>query len=430
MRVRFENWVNGLTGDWLVSRQRFFGVPIPVWYALDADGNPDYENVITPTESSLPVDPSSQCPDGFTEDQRGKPNGFMGEVDILDTWATSSLTPQLAGGWISDPEKYAKVFPFSLRPQGQDIIRTWLFSTVLRSFQEEKQLPWTDAALSGWILDPDRKKMSKSKGNVVVPNDLLDEHGSDAVRYWAASARLGTDAAFDVGQMKVGRRLAIKVLNAAKFVLSFELASDKVQVTEAIDKAMLSALAEVVAGATKAFESYDHTKALELTESFFWNFTDDYLELVKERAYGQNTDPAAQASAVSALRIALLALTKLLAPFIPFATEEAWSWWQEGSVHRSSWPVDAELSSFTGDQNAALLSLASQVLIGIRKAKSDERLSMKAEISGLTIEANEADIESLKHIESDLKSVGKIDQVSYKASESLAISGVTFKPAQ
>ena len=430
MRVRFENWVNGLTGDWLVSRQRFFGVPIPVWYALDADGNPDYENVITPTESSLPVDPSSQCPDGFTEDQRGKPNGFMGEVDILDTWATSSLTPQLAGGWISDPEKYAKVFPFSLRPQGQDIIRTWLFSTVLRSFQEEKQLPWTDAALSGWILDPDRKKMSKSKGNVVVPNDLLDEHGSDAVRYWAASARLGTDAAFDVGQMKVGRRLAIKVLNAAKFVLSFELASDKVQVTEAIDKAMLSALAEVVAGATKAFESYDHTKALELTESFFWNFTDDYLELVKERAYGQNTDPAAQASAVSALRIALLALTKLLAPFIPFATEEAWSWWQEGSVHRSSWPVDAELSSFTGDQNAALLSLASQVLIGIRKAKSDERLSMKAEISCLTIEANEADIESLKHIESDLKSVGKIDQVSYKASESLAISGVTFKPAQ
>jgi valyl-tRNA synthetase len=430
MRVRFENWVNGLTGDWLVSRQRFFGVPIPVWYALDAEGNPDYDKVITPSEASLPVDPSSQCPDGFTEDQRGKPKGFMGEVDILDTWATSSLTPQLAGGWISDPEKYAKVFPFTLRPQGQDIIRTWLFSTVLRSFQEEKKLPWSDAALSGWILDPDRKKMSKSKGNVVVPNDLLDEHGSDAVRYWAAAARLGTDAAFDVGQMKVGRRLAIKVLNAAKFVLSFELASDKVEVTEAIDKAMLAALAEVVTGATKAFESYDHTKALELTESFFWNFTDDYLELVKERAYGQNTDPAAQASAVSALRIALLAITKLLAPFIPFATEEAWSWWQEGSVHRSNWPVSEDLSGFTGSQSAGLLSLASQALIGIRKAKSDEKLSMKAEISSLTIEASEADITSLKLIESDLKSVGKIDDINYKVSDSLAISGVSFKPAQ
>ena len=430
MRVRFENWVNGLTGDWLVSRQRFFGVPIPVWYALDAEGNPDYDRVITPAESALPVDPSSQCPEGFTEDQRGKANGFMGEVDILDTWATSSLTPQLAGGWISDPEKYAKVFPFTLRPQGQDIIRTWLFSTVLRSFQEEKQLPWSDAALSGWILDPDRKKMSKSKGNVVVPNDLLDEHGSDAVRYWASAARLGTDAAFDVGQMKVGRRLAIKVLNAAKFVLSFELASDKVEVTEAIDKAMLAALAEVITGATKAFESYDHTKALELTESFFWNFTDDYLELVKERAYGQNTDPAAQASAVSALRIALLDITKLLAPFIPFAAEEAWSWWQEGSVHRSNWPVAEGLTGFTGSQNAGLLSLASQALIGIRKAKSDEKLSMKAEITSLTIQASEQEIESLKHIESDLKSVGKIDQINYKVSESLTISGVSFKPVQ
>jgi valyl-tRNA synthetase len=430
MRVRFENWVNGLTGDWLVSRQRFFGVPIPVWYTLDADGNPDYDKIITPPESALPVDPTSQSPEGFTEDQRGKPNGFIGEVDILDTWATSSLTPQLAGGWISDPEKYAKVFPFSLRPQGQDIIRTWLFSTVLRSFQEEKQLPWSDAALSGWILDPDRKKMSKSKGNVVVPNDLLDEHGSDAVRYWAAAARLGTDAAFDIGQMKVGRRLAIKVLNAAKFVLSFELAGNKVEVTQAIDKAMLAALAEVVTGATKAFESYDHTKALELTESFFWNFTDDYLELVKERAYGQNTDPVGQASAVSALRIALLAITKLLAPFIPFATEEAWSWWQEGSVHRSVWPASDDLSAFSGNQNAKLLTLASQALIGIRKAKSDEKLSMKAEISSLTIEASEADIESLKHIESDLKSVGKIDEINYKASESLAISGVSFKPGQ
>ena len=430
MRVRFENWVNGLTGDWLVSRQRFFGVPIPVWYALDAEGNPDYDRVITPPDSALPVDPSSQCPEGFTEDQRGKPNGFMGEVDILDTWATSSLTPQLAGGWISDPEKYAKVFPFTLRPQGQDIIRTWLFSTVLRSFQEENQLPWSDAALSGWILDPDRKKMSKSKGNVVVPNDLLDEHGSDAVRYWASAARLGTDAAFDVGQMKVGRRLAIKVLNAAKFVLSFELASDKVEVTEAIDKAMLAALAEVIMGATKAFDSYDHTKALELTESFFWNFTDDYLELVKERAYGQSTDPAAQASAVSALRIALLAITKLLAPFIPFATEEVWSWWQEGSVHRSYWPVAEDLSGFTGSQNAGLLSLASQALIGIRKAKSDEKLSMKAEITSLTIEASDQEIESLKLIESDLKSVGKIDEIKYKVSESLSISGVSFKPAQ
>ena len=428
MRVRFENWVNGLTGDWLISRQRFFGVPIPVWYQLDADGNPDFEKVITPDIQSLPVDPSSQSPAGFTEDQRGKPNGFIGEVDIMDTWATSSLTPQLAGGWISDPEKYAKVFPFDLRPQGQDIIRTWLFSTVLRSFQEEGVLPWSDAALSGWILDPDRKKMSKSKGNVVVPNDLLDEHGSDAVRYWASSARLGTDAAFDVGQMKVGRRLAIKVLNAAKFVLSFEAPSDAKEVTEQIDRAMLSALSEVVAQAGKAFESYDHTKALELTETFFWNFTDDYLELVKERAYGQDTSPAAQASAVLALRIALHTQLRLLAPFIPFATEEAWSWWQEGSIHISTWPVASELEGFTQGQSASMLKTASEALLGVRKAKSDQQLSMKAEIISLTIHAPEEKILELKQIESDLRSVGKIEKISFVAGDVLSISNVSFKP--
>ena len=426
MRVRYENWVNGLTGDWLISRQRFFGVPIPVWYQLDGDGNPDYEKVIVPNVDQLPVDPSSQTPEGFSEDQRGKPNGFIGEVDIMDTWATSSLTPQLAGGWISDPEKYSKVFPFDLRPQGQDIIRTWLFSTVLRSFQEEGVLPWSDAALSGWILDPDRKKMSKSKGNVVVPNDLLDEHGSDAVRYWAASARLGTDAAFDVGQMKVGRRLAIKVLNAAKFVLSFEADSNSATVTEAIDKAMLKSLAEVVVQAGKAFETYDHTKALELTETFFWTFTDDYLELVKERAYGQGTTPEAQGSAVLALRIALHTMLRLLAPFIPFATEEAWSWWQEGSVHRQGWPNESELAKYTEGADASLMASASEALLGIRKAKSDQQLSMKAEI--LKIRIASADEEGLKSIESDLRSVGKIDALEIVSGDGFSVQEVIFKP--
>ncbi len=429
MRVRYENWVNGLTGDWLISRQRFFGVPIPVWYQLDADGNPDFDKVLTPNAAALPVDPSTDTPEGFTESQRGVPNGFIGEVDIMDTWATSSLTPQLAGGWIADPEKYAKVFPFDLRPQGQDIIRTWLFSTVLRSFQEEGVLPWSDAALSGWILDPDRKKMSKSKGNVVVPNDLLDEHGSDAVRYWAASARLGTDAAFDVGQMKVGRRLAIKVLNAAKFVLSFEATTDTAEVSEPIDRAMLRALSEVVEQAGKAFQAYDHTKALEVTETFFWNFTDDYLELVKERAYGQATTPQAQVSAVLALRIALHTQLRLLAPFIPFATEEAWSWWQEGSIHRSAWPEASELRVFSKEQAASMLQSASEALMGVRKAKSDQQLSMKAEIASLTIKAPAGKLEELKVIEADLRAVGKIDSIAFEAGEEISISSVTFKPA-
>jgi valyl-tRNA synthetase len=269
--------------------------------------------------------------------------------------------------------------------------------------------------------------MSKSKGNVVVPNDLLDEHGSDAVRYWAASARLGTDAAFDVGQMKVGRRLAIKVLNAAKFVLSFETNSQTAAVTEPIDRAMLAALSDVVTQAGKAFEAYDHTKALELTETFFWNFTDDYLELVKERAYGQATTPEAQASAVVALRIALHTLLRLLAPFIPFATEEAWSWWQEGSVHRSSWPTAGELGEYSRGSDPKLMASASEALMGIRKSKSDQQLSMKAEIASIRIASPNSD--GLSSIADDLRSVGKIEKLEIVSGEHTLVQEVVFKPA-
>jgi len=186
MRHRFDHWVEGLNGDWLVSRQRFFGVPIPIWYALDDDGEPEWDRPLVPEESMLPVDPSSDAPPGFDESQRGKPRGFIGDPDVMDTWATSSLTPQIACGWEDDPDLFSRTFPMDLRPQGHDIIRTWLFSTVVRAHLEHGSVPWSDAALSGWILDPDRKKMSKSKGNVVTPLALLEEHGTDAVRYWAS----------------------------------------------------------------------------------------------------------------------------------------------------------------------------------------------------------------------------------------------------
>ena len=428
MRVRFENWVNGLTGDWLISRQRFFGVPIPVWYALDENGEANYDAPLVPAIESLPVDPSSDVPAGYTESQRGIAGGFIGEMDIMDTWATSSLTPQLAGGWIEDPEKFAKVFPYDLRPQGQDIIRTWLFSSLLRGEQEHGQLPWKNAAISGWILDPDRKKMSKSKGNVVVPAEPIDNHGADAVRYWAASARLGTDAAFDEGQMKVGRRLAIKLLNAAKFALSFEVPAGATEVTEAVDQAMLLALAEVVREATVAFEAYDHTKALELTEKFFWTFTDDYLELVKERAYNAEgtVSAAQQASAAIALRKALHVMLRLFAPFLPFATEEVWGWWQQsaGSIHRASWPVAEELTQGIDASNGGLLDLASIALGGVRKAKSDAKASMKAAVESATIEAPAAVLTSLRVIESDLKSVGKIKDLAYAEGAEVAMTQI------
>ena len=431
MRVRYENWVNGLTGDWLISRQRFFGVPIPVWYALDANGEANFENPLVPDESLLPIDPSTDVPAGFTEAQRGVAGGFIGEMDIMDTWATSSLTPQLAGGWIEDPEKFDLVFPYDLRPQGQDIIRTWLFSTVLRSEQEFGQLPWSNAAISGWILDPDRKKMSKSKGNVVVPAEPIDNHGADAVRYWAASARLGTDAAFDEGQMKVGRRLAVKLLNAAKFSLSFEVPAGHTEVTEPIDQALLFGLADVVRSATAAFESYDHTKALELAEHFFWKFTDDYLELVKDRAYnaGGEVTAAQQASAAITLRRALHTMLRLFAPFLPFATDEVWSWWQTdaGSIHRAAWPTAEELTAGLDGSNAPLLGLASSALVGVRKAKSDAKVSMKAAVESAVLEAPAAVLTSLRLLETDLKSVGRIEALGYAEGEEVAMVDVILK---
>lgn len=425
MRVRYENWVGGLSGDWLISRQRFFGVPIPVWYALDADGNPVYDEPIVATREMLPVDPSSAAAPGYDESQRGEPGGFVGEHDIMDTWATSSLTPQLAAGWERDPELFDLVFPYSLRPQAQDIIRTWLFSTVLRAELEHDVSPWANAAISGFIVDPDRKKMSKSKGNVVTPAGLLEQHGSDAVRYWAASSRLGTDAAFDPQnptQVKIGRRLAIKVLNAAKFILGFDGRADA-PVTVPVDRSMLAELADVVASATRSFDAYEHARALEVAETFFWTFCDDYLELVKERAYGAPSPE--QASAVAALKTALSVLLRLFAPIIPYATEEAWRWSNEGSVHRAPWPTTDELSA-RGEAGIELLELASLALTGIRRAKTDAKASQKTPVSSAVIAAPAAAIALLEPAASDLRAVGRIASLSFAEAEEFEVRDIVL----
>ncbi|WP_298804594.1 valine--tRNA ligase [uncultured Pseudokineococcus sp.] len=419
MRVRYENWVGGLTGDWLVSRQRSYGVPIPVWYPLDEDGEPRHDAPITPAVADLPVDPSSDAPAGYEESQRGVPGGFVGETDVMDTWATSSLSPQIAGGWgehDGDADLWSRVAPFDLRPQGQDIIRTWLFSTVVRAHLEDDALPWRNAAISGWILDPDRKKMSKSKGNVVTPLDLLEKHGTDAVRYWAASARLGTDATFDEAQMKVGRRLAIKVLNASKFVLGFGSAPVE-DVTEPVDRAVLAGLADVVEEATAALEAYDHQRALAVTETFFWRFCDDYLELVKDRAYaGGAADAGAGArSARAALSAALDVLLRLLAPFIPFATEEVWSWSHDGaSVHRAAWPVSAPLRDAAGDAEPRLLGVVGSALAGVRKAKSQAKVSQRTEASHAVVSAPAADVALLRSAADDLRGAGRVRELDLR----------------
>ncbi|MFA5565676.1 MAG: valine--tRNA ligase [Acidimicrobiia bacterium] len=415
MQGRYDSWVNGLQGDWLISRQRFFGVPIPLWYQIDARGEINYDAVLTPDLDTLPIDPSTDVPRGYSEDQRNQPGGFIGEPDIMDTWATSSLTPQIACGWIDDPDLFERTFPMDVRPQGPEIIRTWLFSTAVRSHLEHDVMPWKHAMINGWILDPDRKKMSKSKGNVVTPNDVLDRHGSDAVRYWAASARSGVDTALDEGQMKVGRRLAVKLLNASKFALGLggDSSLDASLVTEPIDRAMLAQLAQLVEETTEAFDRFDYARALERTESFFWTFCDDYLELVKGRAYGAfGADRAA--SAQVALELALSTLLRLFAPFLPFVTEEVWSWWQPGSIHRAPWPLVSEFDN-APLANAALVEAATSALSEVRKAKTNAKRSLRTEVSLAQISGEPSLIESLKLALDDLGGAGVINEIELKA---------------
>ena len=417
MRHRYEDWVGGLNGDWLISRQRFFGVPIPLWYPVGDGGEPDYDSPITPEHTMLPIDPSTDVPPGYHAHQRGVPGGFVGDSDVMDTWATSSLSPQIAARWADEPALFERLFPMDLRPQGPEIIRTWLFATVVRAHYEHGTLPWTDAAINGWILDPDRKKMSKSQGNVVTPAGLFDTYGTDAVRYWAASGRPGVDTAFSEEQMKVGRRLAIKLLNVSKFVLGLagtDSTTPLEAVIDPVDLAMLARLDAVIEEATTAFSGFDYARALERTEAFFWWFCDDYVELVKGRAYGGRGSEAT-ASATIALRQALDVLTRLLAPIMPFATEESWSWWHVDGVHRQPWPTTSGLGG-----EPALLDPAVEVLGRIRRAKTEARVSQRSVVDRLVIEAPATLHPALDATRADLTDAGSVTAVDVREAGELS----------
>ena len=413
MRHRYENWVEGLNGDWLISRQRFFGVPFPVWYPLGTDGEPDYEHPLLPDESALPVDPASQPPSRYQESQRGVAGGFIGDPDVMDTWATSSLTPQIVTGWERDADLFAKTFPMDFAPEAHDIIRTWVFSRVVRAHLENGVLPWKRAAISGFVTDPDRKKMSKSKGNTVVPTEIIDQFGADAVRWRAAMARPGMDSPFDKAQMKVGRRLAMKILNASKFVLGFGEGGQVCDITNPADLSMLAGLRQLIAEATEGFDKFNYTAALEVCEQFFWTFCDDYLELIKERAYdSEGADNAGALSARTALRLALDVMLRLFAPFLPFVTEEVWSWWKDGSVHTSSWPTTDEIP-VTGDVD--LMSDVSAALVELRGVKSTHKVPMRTPILSARISAPASVIANLKAVESDLAKVSKTESLTFLA---------------
>ncbi|MEA2461627.1 MAG: valyl-tRNA synthetase [Actinomycetota bacterium] len=415
-RKRYEDWVEGLNLDWCVSRQRYFGVPIPVWYAVDDDGHVDYDKKFFPAPEELPIDPSEQAPPGYTEDQRGAPGGFVGDPDIFDTWATSALTPLIPSGWPHDLDRHKALYPNNLRPNAHDIIRTWDFVTITRSYLEDGSIPWSDVAISGWILDPDRKKMGKSKGNAMVPTAMLEEFGADAVRYWSASAKLGVDTTFDNNVLREGKRLVTKLLNASRLIRGYEGAG--ASPTHPLDRALIARLRKVVEEADRRWSAWDHAAALAVTESWFWSdFTDNYLELSKARAY------EGDASAIGTLRLALDVVLRLLAPVLIYATEEVWNQGAEpqGSIHTSPWPSPDELEGEDeGGFDAAVL-----VLTQIRKAKSDASVSIKFPVRNIQVRGPAAQLKILEPVLSDVLTTGSVETyelVPDEGAESLQVS--------
>jgi valyl-tRNA synthetase len=407
MGGRFESWTRGLNVDWCISRQRYFGVQFPVWYPLDDRCRPDYSRPIVAEPEQMPVDPTIDAPPDYDSAQRGKPDGFVGEADVFDTWFTSSLSPQIASRWILDPARHARLFPADVRPQSHEIIRTWAFYTVVKAMLHEGTIPWKHVLVSGWILDPDRKKMSKSRGNVITPMNLLDAYTADGVRYWSGIARLGSDTAFDEKVLALGKRLVTKIFNASKYVLGHR--ADVGPLTAELDRAFVAALARLVDSVTADFEAFDYAGALTQTEQFFWAiFTDAFIEFVKGRVRGESPGgEEARRSAVAALRLGLSVLLRLFAPALPYITEEVWSWafaaeTGHRSIHRAPWPCAAEFGSAEPPASAGSLSIASAAMAAINKKKSEAGASVGRVVRRVKLAARASTLAVLAPVQDDV----------------------------
>ncbi len=432
MRIRLNQWIEGLKEDWCISRQRFFGVSFPVWYSKRAG---EEGKIIVAGFDELPIDPTTTPPKGYSMDE------VTGDIDVMDTWATSSISPQLNSHGINesfaiDPARHAKIFPADLRPQAHEIIRTWAFYTIVKAHLHENSIPWKNLMISGWCLAADKTKMSKSKGNVVTPVGLIEEKGSDAVRYWASTSRLGADTAFSEDLLKIGRKLVTKLWNASNFA-SLNLSKLEGQPTRAIDDTkkgvirepldlwILSRLNQCIKKATQQFEVFEYCDARVAIEDFFWNdFCDNYLELVKARAYGEaeGTDakptPAQQQSALYTIYHCLEALLRLFAPFIPHVTEELYSnlfdedYARTGSVHaRGMWP---KAEDYPYDTVAELSGMACvDILNVIRKAKSEANVSIKYPVAQVQVLAkgDEPSWKQISGILADLKAAGNAQSI-------------------
>lgn len=430
MRQRLEDWITNLKWDWTISRQRYFGVPIPFWYSKRAG---EEGKLIVPSVDELPVNPLVTPPRGYTMDE------VEPEKDVMDTWATSSVSPQInshgiTGDMAIDAVRHAKLFPADLRPQAHEIIRTWAFYTIAKAALHENSVPFKNTAISGWCLASDKSKMSKSKGNVIRPEDVMDNYSADTVRYWSANGRLGQDTAYSEDMLKIGRRHLTKMWNAARLVQIAiadytpveKNAAEAVKsgtIKEGFDLWILGRLHEVIDSVTKEFEEYQYSVALSVVEKFFWaDYCDNYLELAKGRLYKEVGDTAGYESARATLYFVQEAILQLFAPFFPFMTEEIFAdlypkkFTEIGSIHaRGNWPAaDSVPASVEYLQRGAA---AIDVLSAVRKMKSALNQSMRLPIVKLTLSSapeKASDWNSIQEFWPDLQKTISCETLDWK----------------